>query len=180
VQPIWIERLRQYNVNLNNSADLRSNNLISLMTRLNDEIVNRDNVSALAIEALLLETAVEIYRQEKRIVSKDKSPRWLGDVKDYINTRLTSNLTISEIAVAANVHPVHLARVFRQNYGCTIADYIRQLRVEFACNRLSASNEPLADIALSCGFSDQSHFSKAFKKIMNLTPNKYRTSINSR
>lgn len=179
IQPAWLEGLRRYDLNLNESGDFKCNNLMSLMTRLNGEIVNRDNISSLAIEALMLEIAVEVYRREKGRQTKCRNPLWLGDVKDYIQARLVSPLTISEIAGAVNVHPVHLARVFRQNCGCTVAEYIRRLRVEHACTRLSSA-ESLVEIALNSGFSDQSHFSKTFKQVMNITPGEYRTAINSR
>jgi AraC-like DNA-binding protein len=180
IQPAWLEHLRQYNLNLNKSSDFRSNTLMSLITRLNDEIVDGDHISGLAIEALLLEIAVEIYRQDKKALPKYKKPRWLDDAKDYIQGSLTLNLTVSQIAAEVNVHPVHLARVFRQNCGCTIAEYIRRLRIGLACMMLSSTNESLIEIALNSGFSDQSHFSKTFKRVMNLTPAEYRAAINSR
>jgi AraC family transcriptional regulator len=180
IKPNWLEHIRPFNVNLNGSADFRSNKLISLITRLNDEFDNWDHISALAIEALLLEIAVEIYRQKKNVPSKDKKPLWLNDVKDLIHSRLTSILTISEIASLVEIHPAHLSRAFRQNCGCTIAEYIRRKRIDFACTKLMSSNESLAEIALNSGFSDQSHFSKTFKKVMNLTPAEYRAAVSSR
>ncbi|MBA4183537.1 MAG: helix-turn-helix transcriptional regulator, partial [Acidobacteria bacterium] len=78
------------------------------------------------------------------------------------------------------IHPVHLARTFRRSYGYTIAEYVRRLRVDFACSALASSNESLAEIAVNAGFSDQSRFSKTFKRLTNLTPAEYRAAIHSR
>ena len=62
------------------------------------------------------------------------------------------------------VHPVHLAQTFRKFYRCTIGDYVRSLRIEFACRQLAATKMPLSEIALLAGFADQSHFTRTFRK----------------
>jgi AraC family transcriptional regulator len=173
VEPQWLERVRQHNVNLDCSADFRSRNLSALIVKLSDEFAATDAASSLAIDALLLEIAVEVSRREKKFAA-GKVPRWLGDARDFIHAEYVSNPTISEIAGAANIHPVHLSRMFRRYYGCTIAEYVRRLRVEAASVALAESNETLAEIAASSGFSDQSHFSNLFKRLMNVTPAEYR------
>jgi AraC family transcriptional regulator len=174
VEPQWLERLQQYNVNLNRSADFRSRNLSALIMKLSSEFAALDAASSLAIDALLLEIAVEVSRQEKKFVAAGKVPCWLGEARDFIHAEYVSNLTIGEIAAAANIHPVHLSRMFRRYYGCTIAEYIRRLRVEAASHALAESDESLAEIAAASGFSDQSHFSNLFKRLMNVTPAEYR------
>jgi AraC family transcriptional regulator len=83
------------------------------------------------------------------------------------------------IADLVGVHPVHLASTFRQHYRCTIGEYVRHLRIEFACRMISSSEASLADIALAAGFFDQSHFSKAFKQLTGMTPSQFRTSIHT-
>ena len=75
------------------------------------------------------------------------------------------------------MHPVHLAREFRRFQRCTIGEYIRQLRIERACRQLHASDEPLATIASAVGFSDQSHFSRTFKRLIGMTPAGYRATF---
>ncbi len=180
LQPAWLKRLCQYNIKLDGSADFYGKKLIPLIKKLNNEFDNSDDVSALAIESIMLETVVVTARPERKSFLKHKSPRWLSNAKDFIHAEFSSSLTVSEIAAAVDVHPVHLARVFRYFYGCTIAEYIRRLRVEFACQALTSSNESLAEIAVNAGFSDQSHFSKTFKRLMNLTPTEYRAAILSR
>ena len=174
IQPQWMERLKQYDINLERSADFRGANLSALIMKLSDEFTARDDASSLAVEALLLEIAVEVSRQEKRFTTENKVPRWLSDARDFIHAEYIFNPTINDVAGAANIHPVHLSRMFRRYYGCTIAEYIRRLRVESACLALANSNETLAEIAASSGFSDQSHFSNIFKRLMNVTPAEYR------
>ena len=91
-----------------------------------------------------------------------------------LRARFAARVTLDDLARACGVHPVHLARTFRQHYGCTIGDYIRDLRIEFVCRRMRLSNAPLAEIALAAGFADQSHLTRLFKRHIGLTPGEYR------
>jgi len=78
------------------------------------------------------------------------------------------------------IHPVHLAREFRRHYQCTIGEYVRRLKVEYACLQISVSEASLHQIALAAGFFDQSHFARTFKQIMGVTPGNYRRFYRSR
>jgi AraC family transcriptional regulator len=78
------------------------------------------------------------------------------------------------IARITDVHPAHLVRVFRKKFGCTIGEYVRRLRVEFACRQIRATDAPLSEIAAHAGFFDQSHLNKIFKNLFKLTPYEYR------
>lgn len=53
--------------------------------------------------------------------------------------------------------------------------YIRQRRVEFACHRLMASGDPLAEIAFEAGFADQSHLTNTFRRLVGMPPGAFRT-----
>jgi AraC family transcriptional regulator len=89
-------------------------------------------------------------------------------------------LSLSQQAACVGVHPVHLAREFRRFYHCTIGDYIRQLRIKFACEKLVQSDLPLSEIALASGFFDQSHFTRTFKQLTGKTPQAYRADFRLR
>ena len=78
------------------------------------------------------------------------------------------------------MHPVHLAQTFRKFYRCTIGDYVRSLRIEFACRQLAATNMPLSQIALLAGFADQSHFTRTFKETLGVPPSRYRELASGR
>jgi AraC family transcriptional regulator len=174
VQPEWLARVNQYDLKLKDSADFRGGTLPFLISKLASEFDKQDNTSALAIEGVMLEITVEILRSENRNLPKEVIPKWLFNARDFIHAEFTQNPSIAEIAAAVNVHPVHLARVFRRQFNCTIADYIRPLKVEAAKQALASTDTPLADIALDTGFPDQSHFSKTFKRLTNITPAEYR------
>jgi AraC family transcriptional regulator len=71
------------------------------------------------------------------------------------------------------VHPDHLVHAFRRQYHCTVGEYVRQLRIEFACRQITSSDMPLAEIAVEAGFADQSHFTKTFKRLVGMTPSEF-------
>jgi AraC family transcriptional regulator len=104
-------------------------------------------------------------------------PTWLAVARELLDDRCTEDVRIADVAQAAGVHPVHLARVFRRYLGCTPGDYMRQRRLARARVLLRETRRPLSDIALSCGYVDQSHFATAFKSGTAHTPGEYRRRL---
>jgi AraC family transcriptional regulator len=150
-----------------------------LAKRLYQEYRNLDEVSPLTMEGLALEIMAEASRHGVLALDR-RPPRWLLQARELLHDRFSENLTLDEVARAVAIHPVHLSRVFRKQYGCTLGDYIRRLRVEFACRKLATSDTPLVEIAILSGFSDQSHFTKTFRRQMRMTPGEFRRNLRSR
>lgn len=110
--------------------------------------------------------------------SQEKSaPRWLRRVKERMREQFRDNLCMRDLADDAGVHPVHLARVFRSHEGRTPGDFLQQLRVRAACHRLRDPDCSLAAIAVECGFADQSHFTRVFRKFTETTPARFRRAL---
>jgi AraC family transcriptional regulator len=103
-----------------------------------------------------------------------RAPQWLKRAREIVETRFLEPLSLAEIATAVGVHLVHLSREFHRYNRCTVGELIRRRRVEHACDLLAHSDLSLAEIALACGFSDQSHFSMMFKRHTGITPSKFR------
>ena len=78
------------------------------------------------------------------------------------------------MAQTCGLSPGSFHRQFRDTYLCTPHTYVRQLRVRMSCHALVFSRRPIAAVAAECGFSDQSHFTKEFRRIMGETPRSYR------
>src|SRR5262249_58739901 len=96
---------------------------------------------------------------------------------DLLQAGSTERLPREEIAQGAGIHPARLCHGFHEQYGCSVGEYLRQRRVEFACRQLATSDAPLVEIALAAGFADQSHFSKVFKRRMGMTPAAFRQQL---
>jgi AraC family transcriptional regulator len=175
----WQERARQYSLSLNQPFDFRGGVLLQLAMRLYSEFYNDNDCSPLVVEGIALEMMGETCRPSAS-QSSGRPPRWLLTARDLLHEQFSQSLTLSELADAAGVHPVHLAREFRRFYRCTIGEYARQLRVDFACQKITASDMPLSEIALAAGFFDQSHFTRTFKAHTGKTPQEYRTLFSPR
>ena len=131
-----------------------------------------DSASLLAIEGLSLEVIAELSRYSN---SERKVPRWLERAKEILHEHSSETISLGDVAKAVDIHPVHLARAFRKFYGCTSGEYLRGLRIQFACRKLSTSDMPLVEIALAAGFSHQAHFSRLFKRHTGMTPTEFRS-----
>jgi AraC family transcriptional regulator len=148
----------------------------SIGARIHHEARRLDEFSAMALEGLLLELFAESERQR---AARDRSPQWLAASRQRLDAALPERFTVRELAAEAGVHPAHFARVFRAHFGCTVADYVRQQRVHRAKEQIAAGT-PIAEAALACGFADQSHLTRSFKRVLGLTPVELRRVIGAR
>lgn len=131
-----------------------------------------DKEAALGIESLLLETFT--YMQSASVNKSRIKPTWVNIVKEILHDNVADSWSLTNIAAAANIHPVHLSRDFSKYFGCNIATYVRKLKVQRALTLLPAKQHTLAGISYECGFADQSHFIKCFKMCTGLSPFAYR------
>ncbi len=179
IRPELLERVREYAIILDDSKDFYAGKTAWLAARLYGEFMLMDAAASLAIEGLTLELMAEASRIHIKTLERSSS-RWLEHARELLHAHFTDSLTIDSIAKSIGTHPVHLARTFRRTYRCTIGEYVRQLRIDYACSAIANSNASLAEIAASSGFYDQSHFSRLFKQKIGITPSEYRTAFRSR
>ena len=150
-----------------------------LALKMYGEARGSDASSLLAIEGLGLEMLAELARIKAQ-PAESKAPRWLEQARELLHARLRETLTHDDVAHAVGVHPVYLATLFRRHFHCTIGEYVRRLRIEFAAGELTRSDHSLCEIALAAGFSDQSHFSKVFKRQTGMSPGSFRAHLPGR
>jgi AraC family transcriptional regulator len=179
IAPEWLERVREYADVVDAPAEFHGGAHELLARRLYKEFTLMDGVSSLVIEGLMLEMIGETARHNayNSRISANLAPQWLQQVRDHLHARFTERLTLTELARDVGVHPVHLAQAFHKAYHCTVGDYVRQLRIEYARHELVASETPIIQIALAAGFCDQSHFTRTFKRIVGVAPSQYRESL---
>jgi AraC family transcriptional regulator len=154
-------------------AELRNGRVRCLAARLYRESHSPDRFSPLAAEALALEIISEATRDELMAENRD-TPPWLARAIELLHESLPENLTIVRIANVVGIHPVHLARVFRQRYGCSVGEYVRNWRIEVASRQLATTTGPIADVAAASGFADQSHLCRTFRSVSSLSPKEFR------
>ena len=132
-----------------------------------------DKFSALVLESIATELLIAASRQVTR-GREVQPPQWLKKTKEILHTNFTEPPSLTYLAKAVEVHPTHLARVFRQFERCTVGDYIREVRINYARQRMLESNDSLVEIALAAGFADQTHFTRSFKRVTGMTPREFR------
>ena len=145
----------------------------SLAFQVYREFLTDDSYSNLAIESLCLEL-FEVVEYMNDNVTSGEHPMWLERCVEALHEEFNTPVRLDSLAAEAGVHPVYLARAFRRRFRCSIGEYIRRLRIETAAREVSSSSQPLCQIALGAGFSDQAHFTRVFKKHTGFTPGQYR------
>jgi AraC family transcriptional regulator len=101
----------------------------------------------------------------------------LRAVVEYIEEHLDAGLTLEQLAAVARLSPYHFARQFKAATGLPPHRYVITRRVERAKQLLQGRGDrSLAEVAACAGFSDQSQFSRHFKRLVGATPGKYRVS----
>jgi AraC family transcriptional regulator len=99
----------------------------------------------------------------------------LGAALDFLRGRLADPFSLDELAAATGLSPYHFARQFKRSTGLSPHQYLVRERVERAKLLLRAQrNKGLAAIAQEVGFADQSHFGRLFKRLVGVTPRRYR------
>ena len=92
----------------------------------------------------------------------------------YMQLNCERNLTLGEVAGYVGYSHSHFSKVFKEELGCSFRSQLNQLRVEKSKLLLLAGNAPMSEIYAACGFEDQSYFCKVFKRLVGVTPDRYR------
>lgn len=129
-----------------------------------------------ASENLLLQVFKDYLKQQKG----KKSPAWVTELEALIQDHIDTNLTLSlkEISEGLDLNPAYLSREFSKHFDdLSFGEYIRKLRIDKAIQLLETSDSSLSEIAYLTGFSDQSHFTRIFKKFTGKNPSIYRKNV---
>ena len=107
-------------------------------------------------------------------VAAIKQPPWIKILEEILKDRWAENLSLNELSILTEVHPVTISKNFARFFGCSFGEYRRSYRTIKSLDLLKNSSLTASEVALDCGFSDQSHFIRDLKKFTGFTPNSYR------
>jgi AraC family transcriptional regulator len=169
-----LDYLLDQNIVLAHAPSVRgSPDLQSLGARLWQELAIGDAFAPLAVDGLALELVAAFGRS----LGSDGARRpagWLLQLRERLDEDAPGGLSLNHLAAEVGRHPVHVARTFREVFGCTIGGYARRARAEKAAALLRSTRRPLIDIALECGYGNASQFSRSFKAVFGVVPSAYR------
>jgi AraC-like DNA-binding protein len=96
----------------------------------------------------------------------------------HVDANLTGKLIIKDLAASLGLSVGHFCRAFKRTFGMSARIWIRHRRIEFAQGLMLTTGASLSEIALGCGMSDQSHFTRTFRRIVGETPSSWRQARN--
>ena len=162
--------LQQYHLS---EADIQTNitkNYASksIMLSIQSAMMQEDAERPLEVESLLLEL---VSSQAQDYVDL---PLWAKHLYELLNDRWNEPLSLQELSIALQVHPVTISKYFKRYFSCTLGEFRRKIKVERSIDLIKASKLSLGEIAHHCDFSDQSHFIRNFKKYTGFLPKEFR------
>ena len=101
----------------------------------------------------------------------------LNRVLDYIHAHLSNPISLDQIAQQANLSKCYFSQMFKQSMGISPHQYVLQQRVAKAKELLKQTQMPIANIALECGFANQTHLSRHFRLQTGVSPKVYRKEL---
>jgi AraC-like DNA-binding protein len=99
-------------------------------------------------------------------------PGLAGRLRDLLDTRVRSGLSLSDASALLAAHPAHLVRAFTKQYGIAPHQYLTGRRVDLA-RRMLLAGAPPSEVATGAGFYDQAHLTRHFRRMVGVTPARY-------
>lgn len=143
--------------------------LSDLYIRKADTINDEDELSQLHHDLVY-----DFLHRMQNIHKKSSMNKSVKTAMDYINAHLYQEISLPEIAEAANTNATYLSTIFKQQTGIAITQFIQKQRIETAKNLLAFSEKSFEEISNYLYFSSQSYFIAVFKKFVGMTPKEYR------
>ncbi len=142
--------------------------LINEAERISDE--NTKSVICDSYIKILLCSLMSSSEEKKAVRGRSE----IAKVKEYLRCNACTGITAGNAAKALGYNADHLCRLIKRDSGMTLSSYLNKLRLNEAKNLLLNSNMKIAQIAYTCGFSDEKYFMKLFSRYENVTPTQYR------
>jgi AraC family transcriptional regulator len=169
-------------------AGARSPAVAQLGALLHTGLADRSGLGRLALESLGSALAVAVVRDHATARTplapptprRELAPAQLHAVLRLVEDDLSAPLTVADLAARAHVSAFHFSRLFRGSTGLSPYQYLLQRRLAHARELLTATELPVAQIAVRCGFADQSHLTRLARRHLGSTPAALRSAARGR
>ncbi len=156
--------------------------LPSLQSMLENELKNDGFGGNLYVESLRNQLCIHVLRRFANVIFREQraygrlSPTQCRQITQYVEENIEHNITLEDLAKLTQLPVFSLIRKFQTEFHCPPHAYVMGQRLEHAKRMLVRSTIPLKVVAANCGFSDQSHMTRYFRRFLNMTPSEYRLS----
>ena len=138
-----------------------------LLLRMHKELLANDNLTDISVQMLLL-NIVDYSHQHSC-----HRPQWIVRLSELLHDQWNQSHNLADLSLNLQVHPVTISRYFPSYFGCTLGEYVRKIKIEKSLPLIRNNKYTLTEIALECGFFDQSHFTRNFKVLTGLLPKEF-------
>jgi AraC family transcriptional regulator len=154
--------------------------LLSIAHSFKQEMTHGGIASQLYTDALALQFGIHLLRHyttqtvTPKQYSSMLSQQQLKYVVDYMQVNLDRSIHLEELATLLNMSQYHFCRLFKKSTGVSPHRFVIQQRVDRAKQMLRKSNHNILEVAIHCGFTDGSHLTRHFRKLVGVTPTAFR------
>jgi len=124
------------------------------------------------VDDLLKESMLTLINQVKQAREQHYSEP-IAKCLNFIYKRVYQPITLKDLIKQVNLHPSYLSNLFKKEVGITIRDYVHKAKIEEAISLISFSDYTITEISNLLNFTDQSHFTRIFKRVAGTTPKQY-------
>ena len=153
------------------------NYLHDVIREMEKEYLNRKKYWEMYVGADLRRMFITIFRECADVLSMMKIGNGVTvayNVMNYLNHHFAEDISVNSIAAALFLNRDYISHVFKDETGYSVMAYVISLRINRAKLLLAETDRSITDIAMECGYTDFTYFSKQFKKHTNMSPSKFR------
>ena len=175
---LCFQRAEEEHSNVLRIPSLEKSSLFRSISRLERSFSDQGYAAGLYRQLLFLEFMIHLNRAASKnnleFLDTDNCNMKIVDILHYINEHITEDLSIDHIAEAFYVSKYYMMRLFKQETGYTMGNYITQKRLLLA-KELILSGVPSTQACFDCGYKDYSTFSRAYRKLFGESPRETKT-----
>lgn len=134
------------------------------------ETIINDEFSSDSINMLLSDYATD----KNFALGFSRQPQWVSSLFELLNDCWQESPSLENLSKTLNINPITISKYFPKHFGCTYGEYMRRLKISRAIDLVQQTPYSLTEIALQCGFADQSHFIRTFKEQTRFLPKEFR------
>lgn len=167
--------LKHHDINpgkVENISEVDEKSIAPFASKLLFESIYSDHFSEISIDTLSVEILDSLLSSSN--TSVDNSPVWAAKIREYLSDNAHDKISLADLSLQTGMHSVHISRAFRKYFRMSFGDYIRKQKIQKSLAYLLDKNYSITQIAHDCGFADQSHYTRIFRRFKGITPARYR------